>query len=107
MSYFTERETEFAEFSKDENYGTTVAFNGLTAICLSTSAANRRQMQQTNFQPDVSSRFDILRTEFIRLGLQLQSIFQSPAQDGVSYQLSTYNDDPQEPVIQFGGILVK
>lgn len=98
MTWTEDRIAEFADMVAE--WPVSITVGSVTKVGLKTPSIRTKpiQGQQGPYAQDRSSTFDLLRTDFVALGLGDRKQFTC---EGVTWEINKIMDDPSEPVIQF------
>lgn len=87
----------------------TITNNNETATCIRTPDKKTRVMERTVFKDKIETVVDMLREDYIRLGLEVLKDFIATASGNpVTYRVhEMLNDDESEPTVQFRAFRVQ
>ena len=98
-----DRHADFLE-AIQELGGVEISRNGITKTGMKAASKIIRQMTESRFMPEDASRFELLREDFVTLGLSARMQFTC---EGVSYEIGSVSDDSSDAVIGFTANKVK
>ena len=104
MTWIEERRIEFLE-TRDE-WPVTISRNGLTAIGIKTPDAIRSNMMPSNYHTEIRGKFDLLREDYVLLGLTLGPPRARFDVDGINYEMVSVSNDISDATITFDAVQV-
>lgn len=103
MTYYAARLEEFNAMRAAGMYRATVSRNGVSAYGIATPVRIEKRQTQGPYMPNRDTIIDLLRTDYVALGLDVNVLFNMVDASGIEhvYQVQDgVKDDPSEPTVQ-------